>query len=64
MAAVTVRIALRYFAGILVARGLLSADDGSAFSTDPDLRNVEYTEPAFVPAEGWYWLAHRFGWAK
>lgn len=67
MATVTVRIALRYFAGILVARGLLSADDGSAFSTDPDLRMVIETGAGVVigvVAEGWYWLAHRFGWAK
>lgn len=36
MIAVFIRIALRYSAGMLVARGLLGADDASAFSADPD----------------------------
>ncbi len=67
MAAVIVRIALRYSAGILVARGLLSADDGSAFSADSDLQMVIETGAGVALgaiSECWYWLAHRFGWAK
>ncbi|TPN03796.1 hypothetical protein FJ973_29575 [Mesorhizobium sp. B2-1-3] len=67
MTAVIVRIALRYFAGILVARGLLSADDGGTFSADPDIQMLVETAAGLAIGaitEGWYWLAHRFGWAK
>ncbi|RWO34728.1 MAG: hypothetical protein EOS10_00020 [Mesorhizobium sp.] len=67
MTAVIVRIALRYFAGILVARGLLSADDGAGFSTDPDLQMLIETGAGMVigaVTEGWYWMARKMGWAK
>jgi hypothetical protein len=67
MTAVIVRIALRYFAGILVARGLLSAGDGSNFAADPDLQMLIETGAGLAigaVAEFWYWAAHKFGWAK
>ncbi|UDL89518.1 hypothetical protein LGH82_31450 [Mesorhizobium sp. PAMC28654] len=67
MAAVIVRIALRYLAGILVARGLLSADEGGTFSADPDIQMLVETGAGVALgaiSECWYWLAHRFGWAK
>jgi hypothetical protein len=67
MAAVITRILLRYGAGVLVARGLLGADDASAFSSDPDIQMaIEVGVGAGLSAvsEGWYWLAHKFGWAK
>lgn len=67
MPAVIIRIALRYAAATLVARGLMGADDASALSTDPDIQMViEAGIGASVGAatEAWYWLAHKFGWAK
>ena len=66
MTAVVVRIALRYLAGVLVARGLLGADDAT-FATDPDIQMMLETALGLAMAgvsEGWYWMAHRFGWAK
>jgi hypothetical protein len=67
MTAVIVRIALRYFAGILVARGLLSADDGGTFSADPDIQMLVETGAGLAIGaitEGWYWAARKFGWSK
>jgi hypothetical protein len=67
MTAIIVRIALRYFAGILVARGLLSADDGGAFSADPELQMLIETGAGVAIGaitEGWYYMARKFGWAK
>lgn len=67
MTAVIVRIALRYLAGILVARGLLSADDGGTFSADPDIQMLVETGAGLAigaATEGWYWMAHKFGWSK
>jgi len=67
MTAVIVRIALRYFAGILVARGLLSADDGGTFSADPDIQMLVETGAGLAigaATEGWYWMARKFGWSK
>lgn len=65
MTAVIIRIALRYGAGVLVARGLLGADDASSFSTDPDIAAALEAGAGFVIAgitEGWHYLARRFGW--
>jgi hypothetical protein len=59
------RIALRYLAGILVTRGLLSASDSDFITTDPDISMlVEAGAGLAIGAavEGWYWLAKRFGW--
>ncbi|WP_421912719.1 hypothetical protein [Mesorhizobium sp.] len=67
MTSVIVRIALRYFAGILVARGLLSADDGGTFSADPDIQMIVETGAGLAIGgitEGWYWMARKFGWSK
>ncbi|TIT63738.1 MAG: hypothetical protein E5W60_14490 [Mesorhizobium sp.] len=38
MIAVIIRIALRYGAAVLVARGLLGAGDAAALSGDPDIQ--------------------------
>ncbi|TIX18510.1 MAG: hypothetical protein E5V41_05935 [Mesorhizobium sp.] len=65
MMAVVVRIALRYGAGVLVTRGLLGAEDASAFSSDPDIATaLEVGAGATISAvtEGWHLLARRFGW--
>ena len=65
MIAVFIRIALRYGAGVLVARGLLGADDASAFSADPDIQMALETGLGLAIAattEWWHVLARRFGW--
>jgi hypothetical protein len=65
MIAVFIRIALRYGAGVLVARGLLGADDASAFSADPDIQMGLETGLGLAVAavaEWWHLLARRFGW--
>lgn len=67
MTGVIIRIALRYGAGVLVARGLLGADDAASFSTDPELQQLLEAGAGVAigaVAEGWYWLAHKFGWQK
>lgn len=61
-----IRIALRYGAGFLVARGLMGADDASMLSNDPDVQMViEVGVGALtsVATESFYYLAHKFGWA-
>ena len=65
MTAVIIRIALRYVAGVLVARGLLGADDASTFSADPDIQMALETGfglAVAAVAEWWHLLARRFGW--
>lgn len=67
MMSVVIRILLRYGAGVLVTRGLIGSDDASAFSADPDIQMALETGLGLAMAgasEAWYWLAHRFGWAK
>lgn len=67
MTGVIIRILLRYAAATLVARGLLTPDDGSVFAADPDLAMMIETGLGFAmgaAAEGWYYLARRFGWSK
>lgn len=66
MNAVLIRIVMRYAAGALVAKGLLSADLGSTLAGDPDVMAVlEVGAGLAISAatEGAYWLAKRFGWA-
>ncbi|OHV63204.1 hypothetical protein LCM4577_29750 [Mesorhizobium sp. LCM 4577] len=65
MIAIIIRIVLRYCAGVLVARGLLGADDASAFSADPDIQMALETGVGLAiaaTAEWWHLLARRFGW--
>ena len=67
MIAVIIRIALRYCAGVLVARGLLGADDASAFSADPDIQMALETGLGLAVAatvEWWHMLARRLGWER
>ena len=67
MIAVIIRIALRYGAGILAARGLLGAGDAAALSTDPDIQAALETAigvAAGFASEGWYLLARKFHWSK
>ncbi|MER9411158.1 hypothetical protein [Mesorhizobium sp. M0589] len=54
MIAVFIRIGLRYGAGVLVARGLLGADDAAAFSSDPDIQAPVSPSPRSPrPGTGW-----------
>lgn len=62
-----IRIALRYGAGYLVARGLLGQADGDTIANDPDVyAAVELFAGFTIGAltEGYYMLARRFGWSK
>ena len=65
MNAVFIRIGLRYGAGVLVARGLLGADDAAAFSSDPDIQaGLEIGTGLAIASvtETWHWLSRKFGW--
>lgn len=67
MIAVIIRIALRYGAGILVARGLLGAGDAAALSGDPDIQMALETGVGLALSavtEAWYVLARKFHWSK
>jgi hypothetical protein len=67
MTAVIVRILLRYVAAALVAHGLLSPDLGGLISHDPDIETAVNIFAGVLLgglSEGWYFLAHRYGWAK
>jgi hypothetical protein len=67
MTLVLVRIFLRYLAAFLVTRGLMSQDISDIFSTDPDFANgldLLLGSAIAAAAEGWYYLAHKFGWRK
>lgn len=62
-----IRILLRVAAGVLIGRGWLSAEDGAALSTDPELfQLLEGAAGAvmWVAAEWYYALTRRWGWAK
>jgi len=67
MTLVFIRILLRYLAAILVTRGLIAPDLGEMISRDPDVAMaLQVASGALIAAiaEGWYYLAHRCGWAK
>ncbi|PBB36915.1 hypothetical protein [Mesorhizobium sp. WSM3868] len=67
MIAVIIRIALRYGAGVLVARGLLGAGDAEALSADPDIHMALETALGLAlsfAAEAWYALARKLHWSK
>lgn len=62
---VFIRIAMRYLAAALVARGLLLPSDGDMLATDPQIiAAIEIALGAALAAaaEGWYWIARRLGW--
>ena len=67
MIPVLVRIGLRYIAGALVLKGFIPEELGNQVAVDADVINAleVATGVAFgAVAEGWYWLARKFGWAK
>lgn len=62
---VSIRILLRYGAGILVTRGLLGESDGNMLASDPEIAAMIETGVGITIgaiSEGWYWLAKRFRW--
>lgn len=66
MSGVLARILLRYIAGALVAKGVLSDDLGASLSGDADILSaVSLGLGAVIGAatEVGYWLAKRFGWS-
>lgn len=67
MTGLIARIALRYIAGALVAKGLLSADDALAVNTDPDLVELVTAGLGIAIAAGTEWfyaLARKLGWER
>jgi hypothetical protein len=67
MSAVIIRIVLRYGAGLLVAKGLLSPETGLDLAGDPDVQMLLQVGAGLVAgavSECWYVLARRLGWAK
>ena len=66
MTAIIIRIALRYLAGVLIAKGLLAPEEGMSITTDPDVAmalQIAAGALAGAVSEAWFWLAKRFGWA-
>ena len=62
-----VRIALRYIAAVLIARGFLNEGDGNMLANDPELAAmIEVAVGAAIGAvtELWYTIARRFGWER
>jgi hypothetical protein len=65
MSTVVARIALRWFAAVLVTYGYLTSDLGEMLGGDEDVAAVfEMIVGALLGfiAEGWYYLAKRYGW--
>jgi hypothetical protein len=54
-----IRIALRYLAGALIAKGYFDQSDVGLF-LDPELIGVV----VMAANEVWYWAARRLNWAK
>lgn len=63
MTAVIVRIALRYGAGALIAKGLLDPGTGDTLMNDPDIQIIAGACLGAI-SEGWYFIARKLGWAK
>lgn len=62
---VWIRIALRYAAGALVARGLIAQDVGDVLAGDPDVLAALETLAGLAIAAGtefYYRLAKQYGW--
>lgn len=65
MTAVVARIALRYAAGALVAKGLLPDDIGRGLAVDVDVLNIIEIGLGLAlgaATEAWYWFAKKLGW--
>lgn len=67
MTGILIRILLRYAAGALVAKGLLSPEDGTAFAGDQEIMQLLEVAAGIgigAATELWYAAARKFGWAK
>lgn len=65
MIGIATRIFLRWLAGFLVAKGLFAPDDAQMLTADPELERTIVAGlglAAGAVAEGWFYLAKRFGW--
>lgn len=65
MSGLLARLILRYVAGALIAKGLLSDADGDWINADPDLMELVTAGVGFAimfATEYAYRLAKRFGW--
>ncbi len=63
MIAVLARIAARYVAGFLIAKGLLDAGTGNMLATDPDVLTLVGIGIG-VLTELAYTVARKLGWEK
>lgn len=63
MTAVIARIACRYIAGALIAKGFLDQGTGDTLATDPDVLMLVGMGLGLA-TEGAYALAHKFGWTR
>lgn len=62
-----IRILLRYATFPLLYYGLINEGEASDLIADPEIAQwVSLAGGVVAPvlAEGWYWLAKRWGWAK
>lgn len=60
------RILLRVVVGFLVARAILTQEDGNMLASDPDaamIIELALSGAIWAATESWYWLAKKFGWA-
>ena len=60
------RILLRVGVGYLIAKAILTPDDGNMLVSDPDaamLVELALSGLVWAVTESWYALAKRFGWA-
>lgn len=65
MTGLLIRILLRYASGALVAKGLLSPEDGAAFAGDQELMQLLEVGAGLAigaATELWFWAAKKFGW--
>lgn len=61
------RIAARYIAGALIAKGFVDVTTGTALATDADFIAIAQVVIGFVVGgltEAFYWMARKMGWAK
>lgn len=59
------RLILRYVAGALIAKGLLTDPDGDWINSDPDLLELATAGVGFAvmgATEAFYRLAKKYGW--
>ncbi|WEX07361.1 hypothetical protein [Chelativorans sp. AA-79] len=67
MSGLIARIIIRYIAGALVAKGLLSAEDAYFINADPELVDLVTTTIGaglMIATEWFYWLARKLGWER